>query len=225
MLDADNLINNMSIDVNSNYTEKMINYNLEETNDKIDKLSNTIDKYDKSKRLKPIDYVWIFNISMRILSYAIGDYGPIGFNILVWLSATLCFIIPKVKAYIISPILEEKKKDLERVRDRLFIKLEEYEKAKENKKEKLKDDYDYNHIKQNLLEKIEGLGIDELLAVRTVVTEYTTNKDIPSQVGNIAQFLAETQVGDVDIKDTSLYNKQVDDEVSGKARSYSIEHK
>lgn len=114
---------------------------------------------------------------------------------------------------------------MERVRDRLFIKLEEYEKAKENKKEKLKDDYDYNHIKQNLLEKIEGLGIDELLAVRTVVTEYTTNKDIPSQVGNIAQFLAETQVGDVDIKDTSLYNKQVDDEVSGKARSYSIEHK
>ena len=109
MLDADNLINNMSIDVNSNYTEKMINYNLEETNDKIDKLSNTIDKYDKSKRLKPIDYVWIFNISMRILSYAIGDYGSIGFNILVWLSATLFFIIPKVKAYIISPILEEKK--------------------------------------------------------------------------------------------------------------------
>ena len=66
---------------------------------------------------------------------------------------------------------------------------------------------------------------DELLAIRTVVTEYTTNRDIPSQVGNIAQFLTETQVGDVEIKDTSLYNMQVDDEVNGNARSYSIEHK
>ena len=65
-----------------------------------------------------------------------------------------------------------------------------------------------------------------MLAVRTVVTEYTTNKDVPSQVGNIAQFLAEMQVGDVDIKDTSLYNKQVDDDVNnkgkGKARVYYI---
>ena len=65
-----------------------------------------------------------------------------------------------------------------------------------------------------------------MLAVRTVVTEYTTNKDVPSQVGNIAQFLAEMQVGDVDIKDTSLYNKQVDDDVNnkgkGKAKAYYI---
>ena len=30
---------------------------------------------------------------------------------------------------------------------------------------------------------------------------------------------------DIDIKDTSLYNMQVDDEVNGNARSYSIEHK
>ena len=30
-----------------------------------------------------------------------------------------------------------------------------------------------------------------MLAVRTVVTEYTTNKDVLSQAGNIAQFLAE----------------------------------
>ncbi len=55
-----------------------------------------------------------------------------------------------------------------------------------------------------------------MLAIRTLVTEYTTNKDVTSQVGNIAQFLAGTQIGDVDIKDTSLYNKQVDEEVKGK---------
>lgn len=65
-----------------------------------------------------------------------------------------------------------------------------------------------------------------MLAVRTVVTEYTTNKDVPSQVGNIAQFLAEMQVGDVDIKDTSLYNKQVVDDGNnkgkGKAKVYYI---
>lgn len=61
-----------------------------------------------------------------------------------------------------------------------------------------------------------------MLAIRTLVTEYTTNKDVTSQVGNIAQFLAETQIGDVDIKDTSLYNKQVDEEVKGKGKIYYI---
>ena len=83
----------------------------------------------------------------------------------------------------------------------------------------LKDDKDYKKIRKNLLEKIDNLDKDELLAIRTVVTEYTTNRDIPSQVGNIAQFLTETQVGNVEIKDTSLYNMQVDDEANSKGKS------
>ena len=86
-------------------------------------------------------------------------------------------------------------------------------------KEILKDDKDYKKIRKNLLEKIDNLDKDELLTIRTLVTEYTTNRDIPSQVGNIAQFLTETQVGDVEIKDTSLYNMQMDDEAKGKGKA------
>lgn len=95
--------------------------------------------------------------------------------------------------------------------------LEELKRLKKDKKRK--------KVNKSLLKKIDDLDKDELLAVRTVVTEYTTNKDIPSQVGNIAQFLTETQVCDIDIEDTSLYNKQVDEEAKGKVRSYHIEHK
>ena len=94
--------------------------------------------------------------------------------------------------------------------------LEELKRLKKDKKRK--------KVNKSLLKKIDDLDKDELLAVRTVVTEYTTNKDIPSQVGNIAQFLTETQVCDIDIKDTSLYNKQVDEKANskGKAKIYYI---
>ena len=136
-------------------------------------------------------------------------------------------ILPKFKAYIIKPDLEEQLSDEKDKRKELENALDQYkkDKDKEKRKEILKDDKDYKKIRKNLLEKIDDLDKDELLAIRTVVTEYTTNGDIPSQVGNIAQFLTETQVDDVEIKDTSLYNMQVDDEVNGNARSYSIEHK
>ena len=134
-------------------------------------------------------------------------------------------ILPKIKAYIIKPVLEEQLSNEKGKRKELEYVLDQYKQVEEKRKEMLTDDKEYKKIRKNLLEKIDDLDKDELLTIRTIVTEYTANKNFPSQIGNITQFLAETQVGDINIEDTSLYNKQIDDEARGKARSYSIEHK
>lgn len=213
MMDADNFISNMNGDINGNYNEEMFKSRLEEINNNINNLNFEIDEWKNEKKIGKFDIILtICSIGASVLINLLAGIGGIGWLIVY-------------KKYIVPYIIKSLKKDLKCEEKKLKKEIEQYEKFKEKRKEMLKDDKDYKKIRKNLLEKIDDLDKDKLLAIRTVVTEYTTNRDIPSQVGNIAQFLIETQVGDVEIKDTSLYNMQVDDEVNGNARSYSIEHK
>ena len=228
MMDAESFINNMKSNFNVISDEEKVKLDLEQTENSISELKKKIKEYEKYKKFKWLDILFIVSFCCDILGMTTQNFIP-------WLIWTFIHvgtnipgvILPKIKAYIIKPDLEEQLSDEKDKRKELENALDQYkkDKDKEKRKEILKDDKDYKKIRKNLLEKIDNLDKDELLAIRTVVTEYTTNGDIPSQVGNIAQFLTETQVGDIDIKDTSLYNMQVDDEVNGNARSYSIEHK
>ena len=162
---------------------------------------------EKWKKIGKFDIILtICSIGASVLINLLAGIGGIGWLIVY-------------KKYIVSYIIKDLKKDLKCEEKKLKKEIEKYEKFEEKRKEMLKDDKDYKKIRKNLLEKIDDLDKDELLAIRTVVTEYTTNRDIPSQVGNIAQFLTETQVSDVDIKDTSLYNKQMNDEANSKGKS------
>ena len=208
MIDADNFINNMNGDINGNYNEDIFKSRLEEINNNINNLNSKIDGWTDCKKTGKVDIILVLI-----------------FIVISFIASSILFIISEIgwlivyKKYIIPYIIKDLKKDLKCEEKKLKKEIEQYEKFKEKRKEMLKDDKDYKKIRKNLLEKIDDLDKDELLAIRTVVTEYTTNGDIPSQVGNIAQFLTETQVGDVEIKDTSLYNKQVDDEANSKGKS------
>ena len=226
MMDAESFINNMKSNFNVISDEEKVKLDLEQTQNNIGELKKKIKEYKKYEKFKWLDIFFLVSFCCDILGMTTQNFTDwliltfinVGINIPV-------VILPKFKAYIIKPDLEEQLSDEKDKRKELENALDQYKKDKEKRKEILKDDKDYKKIRENLLEKIDNLDKDALLAIRTVVTEYTTNGDIPRQVGNIAQFLTETQVGDIDIKDTSLYNKQVDDEVNGNARSYSIEHK
>lgn len=208
MIDADNFISNMNDDINGNYNEEMFKSRLEEINNNINNLNSQIDEWIDVKKTNKVDIiiVLIFIVLSFISSSVLFIISEIG-----WLIVYKKCIIPHKINNLESKIEVEEKK--------LKKEIKQYEKFKEKKKKMLKDDKDYKKIRKNLLEKIDNLDKDELLAIRTVITEYITNRDIPNQVGNIAQFLTETQVGDVDIKDTSLYNKQVDDEARGKGKA------
>ena len=219
-MDADNFINNMQSNFNIISDEEKAKLDLEQTENSISELKKKIKEYEKYEKFKWLDILFIVSFCCDILGMTTQNFIP-------WLIWTFIHvgtnipgvILPKIKAYIIKPDLEEQLSDEKDKRKELENALDQYKKDKEKRKEMLKDDKNYKKIRENLLEKIDNLDKDALLAIRTVVTEYTTNRDIPSQVGNIAQFLTETQVGGVEIKDTSLYNKQVDDEANSKGKS------
>ena len=217
MIDADSFIDNMNGDINRIYSEEMFKSRLDEINNNINKLNSEIDELKDTKNFNKID----------IITFLISSIFALIDPMVCIIGITWVIVYRKlIVSHIIVPhITNNLKKELKSEKKKIKKEIQQYEKFEEKRKEMLKDDKDYKKIRKNLLEKIDNLDKDELLAIRTVVTEYTTNRDIPSQVGNIAQFLTETQVGDVEIKDTSLYNMQVDDEVNGNARSYSIEHK
>lgn len=208
MIDADNFISNMNGDINGNYNKDIFKSRLEEINNNINNLNSKIDEWTDCKKTGKVDIILV------LLSIVIS-----------FIASSILFIISEIgwlivyKKYIVPYIIKDLKKDLKCEEKKLKKEIEQYEKFEEKRKEMLKDDKDYKKIRKNLLERIDDLDKEELLAIRTVVTEYTTNKDIPSQVGNIAQFLTETQVGDVEIKDTSLYNMQMDDEANSKGKS------
>ena len=206
-MDADNFISNMNGGINGNYNEDIFKSRLEEINNNINNLNSEIDEWKNEKKISKFDIILtICSIGASVLINLLAGIGGIGWLIVY-------------KKYIVSYIIKDLKKDLKCEEKKLKKEIEQYEKFEEKRKEMLKDDKDYKKIRKNLLEKIDDLDKDELLAIRTVVTEYTTNRDIPSQVGNIARFLTETQVSDVDIKDTSLYNKQMNDEANSKGKS------
>lgn len=220
MMDADNFINNMQSNLNIISDEEKVKLDLEQTENNISELKKKIKEYKKYEKFKRLDIFFLVSFCCDILGIATQNFTP-------WLIWTFIHvginiptvILPKIKAYIIKPDLEEQLSNEKGKCKELEYALEQYEKFEEKRKEILKDDKDYKKIRKNLLEKIDNLDKDELLTIRMLVTEYTTNRDIPSQVGNIAQFLTETQVSDVDIKDTALYNKQVDDEAKGKGKA------
>lgn len=211
MIDADNFISNMNGGINGNYNEDIFKSRLEEINNNINNLNSEIDKWKGYKKFNRYDVIAIIITSFFALinssSCLIG---------ITWVIVYRKLIVSKI---IVPHVIKDLKKDLKCEQKKRKQEIERFEKFEEKRKEMLKDDKDYKKIRKNLLERIDDLDKEELLAIRTVVTEYTTNKDIPSQVGNIAQFLTETQVGDVEIKDTSLYNMQMDDEANSKGKS------
>ena len=211
MIDADNFISNMNGDINGNYTKDIFKSRLEEINNNINNLNSEIDKWKGYKKFNRYDVIAIIITSFFALinssSCLIG---------ITWVIVYRKLIVSKI---IVPHVIKDLKKDLKCEQKKRKQEIERFEKFEEKRKEMLKDDKDYKKIRKNLLERIDDLDKEELLAIRTVVTEYTTNKDIPSQVGNIAQFLTGTQVGDVEIKDTSLYNMQMDDEANSKGKS------
>lgn len=205
MMDADSFINNTNS--NDNYNEEIFKVCLEEINNNINNLNSQIDEWNNEKKIGKFDIILtICSVGASVLINLLAGIGGIGWLIVY-------------KKYIVPYIIKSLKKDLKCEQKKRKQEIERYEKFEEKRKEMLKDDKDYKKIRKNLLEKIDNLDKDELLTIRMLVTEYTTNRDIPSQVGNIAQFLTETQVGDIDIKDTALYNKQVDDEAKGKGKA------
>lgn len=207
MMDADSFINNMNSDV----VEEERRRRIKDLNNEIDNLNIIIGIFEKLKRrdlgdlvlLSIIVCTYIFGLS----AYAAGLF--------------IGLVIFKSGSYIGCKHFKKKLNSKELEKKEFENTIEKHE----NNNEKVQNDKDYFIVKEDLLTKIDDLDKDDLLAIRTIIDEYTTNKDIPSQVGNIAQFLTETQVGDIDIEDTSLYNEQVDEEAKGKARSYHIEHK
>ena len=205
-MDEDNFINN--IDSTDNFNEEMFKSRLEEINNNINNLNSQIDELINVKKTNKIDiiivliYIVLSFISSNVL-FIISEIG--------WLIVYKKCIIPHKINNLESRIKVEEKK--------LKKEIKQYEKFKEKKKKMLKDDKDCKKIRKNLLEKIDDLDKDDLLAIRTIIDEYTTNKNIPNQVGNIAQFLTEIQVSDIDIRDTSLYNKQRDNEANSKGKS------
>lgn len=211
MIDADNFISNMNGDINGNYNKDIFKSRLEEINNNINNLNSEIDKWKGYKKFNRYDVIAIIITIIFALinssSYLIG---------ITWVIVYRKLIVSKI---IVPHVIKDLKKDLKCEQKKRKQETERFEKFKEKRKEMLKDDKEYKKVRKSLLEKINDLDKDALLAIRTVVTEYTTNGDIPSQVGNIAQFLTETQVGDVEIKDTSLYNMQMDDEANSKGKS------
>ena len=166
-----------------------------------------------------------FNLGGAITLIVIGIIFAGNIVTMTGLSILTGIVIVKSIGYIGYNYFEKKIEGKKADKKALEKAIEQYENDNEEYQEQLKDDKRPKKIRKNILEKIEDLDKDELLAIRTIIDEYANNKDIPSQVGNIAQFLTETQVGDVDIEDTSLYNKHLDEEAKGKVRSYSIEYK
>ena len=211
MIDADNFISNMNGDINGNYNKDIFKSRLEEINNNINNLNSEIDKWKGYKKFNRYDVIAIIITSFFALinssSCLIG---------ITWVIVYRKLIVSKI---IVPHKIKYLKKDLKCEQNKRKQEIERFEKFEEKRKEMLKDDKDYKKIRKNLLERIDDLDKEELLAIRTVVTEYTTNKDIPRQVGNIVQFLTEIQVGDVEIKDTSLYNMQMDDEANSKGKS------
>lgn len=211
MIDADNFISNMNGDINGNYNKDIFKSRLEEINNNINNLNSEIDKWKGYKKFNRYDVIAIIITSFFALinssSCLIG---------ITWVIVYRKLIVSKI---IVPHEIKDLKKDLKCEQKKRKQEIERFEKFEEKRKEMLKDDKDYKKIRKNLLERIDDLDKEELLAIRTVVTEYTTNKDIPRQVGNIVQFLTEIQVGDVEIKDTSLYNMQMDDEANSKGKS------
>ena len=212
MIDADSFIDNMNGDINRIYSEEMFKSRLDEINNNINKLNSEIDELKDTKNFNKID----------IITFLISSIFALIDPMVCIIGITWVIVYRKlIVSHIIVPhITNNLKKELKSEKKKIKKEIQQYEKFEEKRKEMLKDDKDYKKIRKNLLEKIDNLDKDELLAIRTVVTEYTTNRDIPSQIGNIAQFLTETQVGDIDIEDTSLYNKQMDEEARGKSKSY-----
>mgnify|MGYP001852675457 CR=1 FL=1 len=223
MIDADSFINNMNGNFNvvSDFEKARIDLNKTENN--ISDLKRKIKEYKKYKEFRWLDILFLVSFCCDIIGITTQSFLP-------WLIWTFIhvginiprIILPKVKAYIIKPDLEEQLKDEKDKCKELKNLLKQYKQVEEKRKEMLENDKDYKKAKKSLLDKIDDLDKEELLAIRTIIDEYTTNKDIPSQVGNIAEFLAETQVGDIDIKDTSLYNKQRDNEANSKGKIYYI---
>lgn len=195
--------------------EEKVKLDLKETENNIIELKKKIKEYKKLKW-----YYYIFIISLTISIARMAE------NFISWLIWTIFYtgigissiIIPKIKAYMIRQSLKEKLNELEENKTKLEKQLLEYEEENKKRQEKLKSDTESSSAKKQLLEKIDKLDKNELLAIKTVISEYTANKDVPSQVGNIAQFLTETQFG-INIEETSLYNKQLDEEVKGHSRS------
>ena len=224
-MDSDSFVNNIHSDFNIISDKEKVKFDLEQIKNNISELKKKIKEYEKYEKFKWLDILFLISFCCDILGMTTQNFTP-------WLIWTFIHvginipnvILPKIKAYIIKPDLEKQLSDKKRICKELEYALDQYEQVEEKRKEMLKDDKSYKKIRKNILEKIDDLDKDDLLAIRTIIDEYTTNKDIPSQVGNIAQFLTETQVGDIDIKDTSLYNKQVDEKANskGKAKIYYI---
>lgn len=211
MIDADNFISNMNGDINGNYNKDIFKSRLEEINNNINNLNSEIDKWKGYKKFNRYDVIAIIiTIIFALINFSSCLIG------ITWVIVYRKLIVSKI---IVPHVIKDFKKDLKCEQKKRKQEIERFEKFEEKRKEMLKDDKDYKKIRKNLLEKIDNLDKDELLTIKTLVTEYTTNRDIPSQVGNIAQFLTETQVGDVEIKDTSLYNMQMDDEANSKGKS------
>lgn len=224
-MDSDSFVNNIHSDFNIISDKEKVKFDLEQIKNNISELKKKIKEYEKYEKFKWLDILFLISFCCDILGMTTQNFTP-------WLIWTFIHvginipnvILPKIKAYIIKPDLEKQLSDEKRICKELEYALDQYEQVEEKRKEMLKDDKSYKKIRKNILEKIDDLDKDDLLAIRTIIDEYTTNKDIPSQVGNIAQFLTETQVGDIDIEDTSLYNKQVDEKANskGKAKIYYI---
>ena len=225
-MDTDSFVNNINSNFNIISDKEKVKLDLEQIKNNISKLKKKIKEYEKYEKFKWLDILFLVAFCCDILGMTTQNFTPwlIWTFILVGVNIPVV-ILPKIKAYIIKPVLEEQLSNEKGKRKELEYVLDQYKQVEEKRKEMLTDDKEYKKIRKNLLEKIDDLDKDELLTIRTIVTEYTANKNFPSQIGNITQFLAETQVGDINIEDTSLYNKQIDDEARGKARSYSIEHK